>query len=142
MVVNSLMTCIVSDKQLTLGLAGISMTLVLLSFGVVVINSWSLETRERKRKRKHLKRKSKFWTGLLTKRRSCISITSCMCIGVTHNGLLHVHIACYIVLQCVCMLCVHVMLAWSVQWFLHVCSVKTYPLLFYGITVEQDGPEL
>ena len=33
MVVNSLMTCIVSDKQLTSGLAGISMTLVLLSLG-------------------------------------------------------------------------------------------------------------
>ena len=32
MVVNSL-TCIVSDKQLTSGLAGISMTLVLLSLG-------------------------------------------------------------------------------------------------------------
>ena len=110
MVVNSLMTCIVSDKQLTSGLAGISMTLVLLHlavFGVVVINSCSLETRERERKRKHLKRKSKFWTGS-TKRRSCISITSCMCIGVTHNGLLHVHIACYIVYACcVCMSCWH-----------------------------------
>ena len=75
-VVNSL-TCIVSDKQLTSGLAGISMTLFLQHlavFGVVVINSWSLETRERKRERKHLKRKSKFWTGLLAKTRSCISM--------------------------------------------------------------------
>ena len=44
-VVNSLMTCVVSDKQLTSGLAGISMTLVLQHLAVfgVVVGVWTLD---------------------------------------------------------------------------------------------------
>ena len=44
-VVNSLMTCVVSDKQLTSVLAGISMTLVLQHLAVfgVVVGVWTLD---------------------------------------------------------------------------------------------------
>ena len=62
-------------------------------FGVVVINSWSLETRERKRERKHLNGSQNFGLDCSPKS-GPVLVCSCMCIGVAHNGMLHVHIAC------------------------------------------------